>query len=398
MHFKTSSGFSWRDCVLCLGLLCPAYTLADTTSPDTAKEKITVVYLGSNHPAFWAKTRQFAREVADDLNITLRFKTADDRFEKLAAMKDLVAAPNKPDYLIFSYTLNTGSQMMALAHEAGIPFILINSDIPEQERKLTQYPREKFPDWLAHIYPNDETAGYLLADVLLKQAYAIAQQHNETIDEQHPLKVVGIGGPSNHLPATLRNRGLQRRVNTDSKATLKRLVKTEWEGSHDAVKTLFRSYNGVHVVWAAADNLAIETWEAAGRLGYMQGRDYVTGGIDWSTPGLDAVAQGHISASLGGHLMEAGWALILLYDYHHNMDFQKELGVVINTQLSIANSDNIQDLQALFKHNNWRHINYREFSKTWNPGLDAYRFNAEEMLRLFKRARSPEPLHQLPSS
>lgn len=96
--------------------------------------------------------------------------------------------------------------------------------------------------------------------------------------------------------------------------------------------------------------------------------------------------------------MEAGWALILLYDYHHGADFRDETGLVINTQFSVANQDNVKDLQELFSNNNWRYIDYREFSKVLNPGLDKYRLNAEEMLRLFKRDRFPEARHPPPSS
>ena len=107
-------------------------------------KKLSVVYLGSDHPDFWRKTRQFASIVASDLDITLRFKTGEDRFAKLTAMRELVKEPNKPDYLIFSYTKNAGAQMMAMAEEANIPYILINSDIPAEERNLTRYPREKF--------------------------------------------------------------------------------------------------------------------------------------------------------------------------------------------------------------------------------------------------------------
>ena len=342
---------------------------------------LRITYISSNAPAFWQKTRVFAQEVAGDLGIELTIVSAENRFEKLQAVDNIIASEQKPDYLIFSFPRNAGVAMLEKTDRAGIDTFLVNSEIPQTEKAAAGEPRGKYKHWLGHMYPDDKEVGYSLADFLIGEAKDLRLN-------SRPLEMVGVGGPATHLPATLRNAGLRQRVSKDSDVALQRIASTQWLNSGPAVTSLFKLYPDLKVVWTASDRLALECIEAASALGKVAGKDFITGGIDWSEEGLQAIKDGSLAISYGGHHMEAGWAIILLYDYSRGLDFIDDIGTTIDTSLMPVSRENITLFNEVFSDGHWKRVDFRRFSKSATPQLEHYQFNVGKVFSEYKTHQS----------
>lgn len=353
--------------VFCLGIAL----LSSNLTYATPAKRLKICYLSSNDEGFWRSTRAFASEVAEDLGIELQLEQAETRFEKLETIKRVLNSENKPDYLIFSYPQVSGAQMLEAAENAGVRSLLINSAIPEREQKGVGRPREKFKHWLGHMYPDDRQAGYALANQLILRAREL-ELHNQ----EGKIEVVGIGGPSEHLPAVLRNEGLKQRVAEDRDVELKRIVRTHWVEPEPVVKTVLQRYQEMGVVWAASDHLAMRSSFVAQQLGLSPGKSIISGGIDWSQEGLEGLKSGELEVSVGGHFREPGWALILLYDYHHGIDFKDELGLTINLPMQVLTSDKSASYSESLSSGRWKEFDFSSLSKHLNPDNERYQFSA----------------------
>ena len=75
--------------------------------------------------------------------------------------------------------------------------------------------------------------------------------------------------------------------------------------------------------------------------------------------------------------MEAGWALVMLYDYHNNKDFKDDTGVEIVTKLEPITKTNIDTFLQKLGDRDWNKIDFRKFTKTDNPSLTSYNFSLD---------------------
>jgi hypothetical protein len=105
----------------------------------------------------------------------------------------------------------------------------------------------------------------------------------------------------------------------------------------------------------------------------------LTGGIDWETEGLTDIKTNKMTTSLGGHFMQGGLALVLLYDYHHGKDFVSELGTRIDMRLSALTHANIQVYHNILEDGKWDRIDFKNLSKCYNSKRSKYNFDLKEI-------------------
>ena len=144
-------------------------------------------------------------------------------------------------------------------------------------------------------------------------------------------------------------------------------------------ESLLRRYPNISVVWAASDFLSFGALEGAKKQAGESSERLVSGGIDWTNEGQQAVSNRNMTATVGGHFMEGGWALVLLHDYHHGKDFEKPLGLQIKTKMSALDENNIGPYLQSFGTNDWSKINFKQFSRVYNPELKEYTFNLDNV-------------------
>jgi ABC-type sugar transport system substrate-binding protein len=105
------------------------------------------------------------------------------------------------------------------------------------------------------------------------------------------VQIIAINGAFSDVPAEQRFLGLQQAIKEDRNSNLLRSTHANWlqKSAHCKTMCLSQRYPETTVYWAASDLMAIGVEQALTKQGLIQGKDYLTGGVDWSKEGLTAV-------------------------------------------------------------------------------------------------------------
>jgi ABC-type sugar transport system substrate-binding protein len=325
------------------------------------------------------------RAAAHDLDIQfVDYSAGQWPGEVLELARRVVAAPEKPDYLIISIHRGIGVRILEVAEQAGIPVFVINSGLPPAERARYGGPRQHFKQWIGQMLPDDEGAGYQLAWRLLEAATVERGGSPGT-----PVRLVALEGARGDTSATLRLAGLRRALAEWKNAEFLQSVSASWLRDQAWRKTtlLLRRYLEVQVIWAANDDMGLGALRALEESGLRPGEDVLVGGIDWTPESLQALREGALVTSIGGHFLEGAWALVLLHDYHHAMDFASERLDWQSQMIPLTRAD-VGEFLYLFREPDWETLDFRAFSKVANPGLQRYDFSIQALFAQ-RRVRSP---------
>jgi ABC-type sugar transport system substrate-binding protein len=180
---------------------------------------------------------------------------------------------------------------------------------------------------------------------------------------------------------------LQRSIKEDGNSELVQSLYAFWLLETAAYKAFYLSkrYPDVNVYWTASDLMAIGVEQALKQRALVQGKDFLTGGVDWSLGGLDAVKQGKISTSVGGHFMDGAWALIMLYDHFNGKPLNRQNLSLHQAPMSLISSTEIDLLLPRLRSHKWDEINFRARSKVLNKDLKKYDFSPTSVLQELKK-------------
>ena len=349
-----------------------------------ASDKLKVTFLNPAKPDndFWNTVTSYMKAAGEDLGIDIRVhytksdSTDKGLMENYLALKKDIEDKKAPDYLLMIYVRGGSSdKIMKMANEAKIKTVIFNTDIPKEDREKIGHPRGKFPNWIGHMYPDDEKAGFDLANSLIKAA-------RELKKEKEKVEVVGISGDYLSSAAHLRNIGLRSAVKENGEQ-LRRIIFADWSKDEATKKTeiMIKRYPNTRVFWSASDFMSLGIIDAIKKSGKTPGKDIVTGGVDWMSDALEEIRAGRMAASIGGHFMEAGSIMVMLYDYHNGKDFAKSEGVSIQSRMDIIDKNNVGDYLKNFKDRDWKKIDFKKLSKVLNPKLKKYDFSLNTILK-----------------
>lgn len=355
-------------------LFAPCYSYSSTL-------KATFVNPSTPDNPFWSYVGEFMEEVANDLDIELKVIYGDNNW--LSTRKKVVEhihSEQKPDYILSMIQGRTTANILKACTMAGVKVFIFNTDVIGNQRELMGYPRGMHPSWIGHMYPNDEMAGYQLADTLIRAAIS-----KSLLDQNNKLHIVGITGSSDSSAALERNKGFQQAANKYPEAILHRVIPTDWsqEKAYKRALDLLELYPETSVIWSASDHMSLSIIKAIKQKNRIPGKNMLTGGVDWLREAIDAVNDGVMTATAGGHFMEGGWALVLLYDYHHGQDFLSELGSTFKSPMHIIDKSNVSQYLKHLSDTQWDKVDFRKFSKVQNPDLKNYDFSLKALLNQF---------------
>ncbi len=343
-------------------------------------EPIRVAFLSPSavklHP-FWNNYLAFMTMAAESLGIDLTVWEAGNRFEVVDNARKALGQPVKPEYLVYIYFAENTMQIMAMAEKAGVKSVLVNTDIVPNERNIVGKPRGKFSHWIGHIYPDDASASRQLTKLLLSKALELNLDAPDGL-----IHVVGAGADRATTASMYRESGLREVVGAGHGVLLDRFVQCHWKRkvARQKTKVLLELYPQAKVFWAASDAMALGVCDAMQAAGKMPGKDFLTGGIDWSSDGIDAVKNGTMEATIGGHFMDGAWALLLIHDYHNGRDFA-DLGATIKSHMRILNKENMDTYLPVLDRKNWKKIDFKRMSKFLNQELKEYDFSPDVIVR-----------------
>lgn len=376
-----------------LAAVAPVANSVKTSTRSTPARKLRVVFLNpasaeAADEEFWRLCTIFMQAAADDLGIDLKTYYAQRSAATLYAQATMVLnSADKPDFLVMQNLKKTAPRIIEEAEAAGVKVLLFNSGLGPDELGRFGGPRQIYKNWIGQLLPDDERAGYELAELLVSAA-----RNKGLANSQGQIEMLAIGGTGSDSSAEERNRGLQRFLREQgSRVRLARgeVIPAYWETAKAGTVFDFAASQNpqLRVVWAANDNMALGALQAAReRGGFAPGESLLIGGIDWNKQSLAAVRRGDLLASLGGHYMEGAWAMVLLRDYADGIDFAGE-GLTMTSRLHAITAENLARFEnalgelgpeAIGK------VDFARFAKSHNRALKKYRFDLQTLLGQFK--------------
>ncbi|HEY9164314.1 MAG TPA: ABC transporter substrate-binding protein [Magnetovibrio sp.] len=327
---------------------------------------------------FWQPVDRFMRAAAHDLNIEVTTYVArHDRATMLQQVREAVSGPVKPDFIVFKNFKSNAPEVLKIAQEYGVKSFMFNAGLTHEERILNGGPREHYSNWIGQMLPGDELAGYNLASALIRRARDL-----KLVNADGKIVMAGLTGNLSDSAAIERNLGLGRALEENPDVSFVQLVPARWDHDEARQKTdgLFHRYADISVVWAANDPMALGAIKAAEQAGLQPGKTFITGGVDWNPPALQAVKDGALFTSIGGHFMEGGWVMVLLHDYVHGFDFAQDGGAARFSEMAMLTTENIDRYRVKFLNEDWDRVDFSIFSRVKNPKQKAYDFGLNRIL------------------
>ncbi len=324
--------------------------------------------------SFWSKVEAVVTAAAEDLDIELKIYRADFDHRLQIRQFERAITEDRIQAALFGDYRQNGLELIRQAEAYQIPVVLFDTPLSFHNLARTGGgPRQNFRYWIGEIVPDEATSGYQLAFALHQLARRRGFQSTDG-----RVAMIAISGDLSDNSSVERIRGLQRYA-TIHEATLdlKQVVNApNWSRSQAQFqfKHLLRRYPDSRVVWAASDSIAFGVLDAIAAQDGEPGQQ-VLGDIGWTEQGFEAINQGSLHVSLGGHFLQGGWALVLLHDYLHGKDFASIQGTLFSTQLLPVGRDRIAAYSAVLRDRRWAALDFRRYSRVHHPELTQYSFD-----------------------
>ncbi len=326
---------------------------------------------------FWHYTSAIAESVADDIEINLELiHTHSDRFALKEAINKISNRKNKPDYLIFRPFRGNATRVFKQLEASGIPFVTLEQDLIGEEAYDIGLPKEKYKYWLGQINYNNEKGGYLLLNALIK--------HQRKQNSAKNIFITGIGGDNGTITKT-RTKALYELDRLYGEVMLNQIFSFYWnpEKVGNKFKDIYRRYPNTNIFWCAGDLMALAIIEKIQTLPSKKAKTISVGGFDWLPPALEKVKSGDMAASVGGHMLMAGVALLKIKDYDKGVDrFSLERA---DHLFEVIDTDNVQQYLPFLKKAPWPEIDFSVFLHHDKSDDNRRLFNTANIMKLQNR-------------
>lgn len=252
---------------------------------------------------FWNRDIAFIKTGAAQLGVHLIILNADNKPDQMIqSIQDLVA--RKVDGIISVGYWSTAPATIMFGKRAKIPVIITDSypNFSPQTGKYTNY--------IAFVGPSDFDAGYRFGKAMLA---AVKPGPDGK-------KVIGIvNGTAGTSVAIDRRKGFAKAVEEDG--TVKIVGEVDGNFVRDQAQTAFEALYQGHPemtgVWAANDPMAMGVIAALKSKGKVPGKDVIISAMDLNPANVQEVKDGEQIYDIGGHWVQGGIALVIMYDYLH---------------------------------------------------------------------------------
>jgi len=321
--------------------------------------------------SFWPEASQFTQAVADDLGIELEthFANRDLRLMRQQILS-VIARENKPDYLLLVNERFALNPLFEQIDASGIPFFLAYNHYNKSTLSEQPQPRHHHSHWLGSLVPDNQYAGYRLAQTLME---AVAPE---------PPQFLAYSGDNVTSASRLRRAGLMQLLSEADEARLNSLVVGQWgyEIPRQRTGALLARHPETNIIWAANGPMAIGAYQSIADTALKL--NIKIGSINWDKEEIVALQNGVISSSLGGHFMTAGWSLIMLYDYHQGIDFSGDGGRYQQRRIfEEVTTNNLGQFLPWLLSRQWQSLDFKVMSKAENPAIQHYQFIFSELLK-----------------
>ncbi|MCP5161420.1 MAG: ABC transporter substrate-binding protein [Hahellaceae bacterium] len=321
---------------------------------------------------YYEPLTRFCQAVADDLGIKLTVYYADDDRQKYAQNVELAVSRDRVDGVILQSFKGGGKKYLRIAEAFRVPLFFFN-DINMMDSE------DPSPYWVGDITPNGVGAGEALAEKLIASARMKGLQN-----ASGKIEMVALEGFTSSGPSLKRVQGLQRAVKNHPDVILHQIVSANWrrEEAQQIMPGLYKRYPGLVAIWAASDSMILGVEDWANQKGVKMGAQLVAGGIDWARDALVEISQEQLEVSYGGHFMEAGWAIVMLFDRLRGSQAGTDR-LHLSTQMEALDRHNVNEYLGRFGGQDWSSIDFQRFSRAYTPSLQTYDFSLRALMSQF---------------
>lgn len=360
------------------GLKGIVWLLLALTPIAFASQPIKVAVLIPSPPdksVLWTAMAKSMEAAAHDLDINLKLLYSKPNSYRLKRNGEkLLSQTDKPDYFITGFFPSVTHDHLQLAEHLKIKTFVVNTQLTREQLQEVGVPRGKYKHWIGYMPADDYEAGYNLADALINRLEKKAPSGT--------IRIASLGGNNDSSVDELRLKGLQARINQSKKAQLIEHKLAQWnrESAYKITLKLLKQYPQLDAIAAASDSMAMGAIDAIKESEKKPGTDILVAGIDWSPEAIDAVNSGELTATIGGHLMDGAYALVMIYDYHNGYDFHTADSKHHISSMHAISIENVARFKTLSRENSWESIDFTLLSKALNKDLQEYSFSTQQLL------------------
>lgn len=300
---------------------------------------------------FWNRYYDFMQKGAEELGVELITLNADNKADAMTKyLEDLVS--RGVDGIIFVPYWSSGRKGLTLAANAGIPVILTDCYLEDID------PQEEFENYIAFVGPSDAEAGYQMALALFEA----------TAEAEDGKKYIGVvnGTPGTSV-AIDRRAGLEKALQEHPEIVVVGEVNGNFvrDTSQKVMEDLYQAHPEIKGVWAANGGTATGVMTAIKNAGKQPGKDVMVVAMDLNPENVDAIKAGELLFDIGGHWLQGGFALVMMYDYLNGLEIPKDQSSVKLDLLPLT-----AELMPKFERDfpdGMPEYDFKEHSRVYNP-------------------------------
>ena len=274
------------------------FAQGQTEKSDTLKIGAIVPTLNAQ---FWNNYVEFMKQGADELGVELIVLNCDNKADLLPKYIEDLVSQGVDGMIVVPYWAGD-KKALRDTKAANIPLIFTDT-------YSTVLPQSKdYPNYIAFLGPGDEAAGYQMAQTLF----------NTMTPNANGKKVVGwVEGTPGTSVAIDRNAGFERAVKEHPEVVVAGKVNGNFvrDESMAAFESLYQANPSIKGVWAANGGTATGVITAIQNAGKVPGEDVLVVGMDLNPENVVAVKDGSLLFDIGGHWLQGGFALVVMYDW-----------------------------------------------------------------------------------
>jgi len=333
-----------------------------------------VVFLNPGEPVergkgpHWRMTARFMAAAAKTFGMQLEVLYAErDHLLMLRQAESVAQRSNPPDYVVMVNEKLAALRMLQMFARTPAKVLLIHNDLTPEQRREIGNERERMRNWIGTATTDEARAEYRLMEELCRQ-----------LGDREPL-VIGITGDRSTPVSLERAQGISDFVARTGRGQILQLAFGDWSDADGESKAnvLLSRYPQANIIWGGNDSMALGALRAV----KTRGARVLVGGTGAWPNALTSLTEGGLAASMGSHFFIGAWAMVLLHDYHHGVDFAEHGGTVQKLDyLHVVNRDNaLQYDQAVYRRDG--ELDFSAYSKILHPRAGRYDFNLAPFVR-----------------
>lgn len=299
----------------------------------------------------------FQKKVCKDLGVNLVLLNSQDNGERqVANIEDAIS--KKVDGLTIVPYWGTGIVAYRKCEKANTPIVGVDCTTEGAD------PQEQFKQYIAFVGPDDFQAGY--------------NEAREVIRAMKPGKdgkkhIVALEGTPGISPAIWRYNGLKKAMQENPEVVLDAHQPADWlrDKAVKVTEDFIAAFPDFGGVWTGNDSMSIGALIALKRAGRIPGKDVFIGGIDVNKEALEAIEKGEMVCTNGGHWLQGGFAIMLLFDHLMGKPVPKDKSEIKVYMLTVT-KDNLSRFYKKYPNGQPKYET-RKHSRYFTPdGPDAY--------------------------